>query len=202
MSKNMTISSTAKYLLILTITILFAVFVHATSSAIVPEPQYSDYCDDMPRPYKMSCENYTPPQSAYEQCNEQNGQIRIYTQEAANASNESTSCTYECNTCSHELELARADSQLVYFIVSVILGLIAIIFGIRAKSDFAHAVGTGFVLGGLLSIYIATLQYYSNMLRVVRPFAIFIELLLVIYIAYLFFAKDKGKDQSKHDKKN
>ena len=71
--------------------------------------------------------------------------------------------------------------------VTALLGLVAIILGLYLPKDINSLnewIGTGFMFGGLISVFIGTARYFQDMHKIVRPIIILIELILVILITY------------------
>ena len=67
------------------------------------------------------------------------------------------------------------------------MGLIALIAGLylpKKKNPINEWVGSGFLLGGILTILVGTVRYFGDMGRYARPIIILVELVLVIYLAY------------------
>jgi hypothetical protein len=92
-----------------------------------------------------------------------------------------------CDYCNVELEKAQEQYRLIVFIVSSAMALVAIGIGLILpvkKNPLNEWIGTGFLLGGLITLLIGTIRYYSDMTRVLRPIVLLIELGIVIFLAY------------------
>ncbi|MBS3113021.1 hypothetical protein J4418_02990 [Candidatus Woesearchaeota archaeon] len=167
-----------KILIIFVIGILYGVFVHSFVDAVYPEPRYEDYCNEYGRtiPFKekpAECEPVELPK------------CKGYIDYQYNS--EGCPILAECNLCSLELEDSMQKHNLVYFILSSIFGLFAISLAIYLplkKNELNEWIGTGFMLGGILSIFIGTAIYYGDMARIFRPFVILVELIIIISLAY------------------
>ena len=174
-----------RVLVIFVIAILFTIFINVTIEAVYPNPEYDDYCEDKFRPpevpYKSSefyCSEITISDELMDSCE---GKIE-YTYN-------SNGCPIKayCETCHLEWEEKEEMYNFIVFIISTIAGLAAIIVGINLpekKNPLNEWVGSGFLLGGLLTIFIGTARFFGDMGRFVRPIIILLELSLVIYLTY------------------
>lgn len=169
-----------KIIVVFLVGILFAVFVQSFAEAIYPSPVYDKYCKIAPREIQPPTKTLDCPQVKSPEC----GIDAI-----VEWNYDSEGCPYsaECNYCHRDLREARDQYNLIVFIVSSIFGLVAIILGLYMPSK-GHAlhewVATGFMLGGLISIFVGTIRYYESMGRFLRPAVLLVELVLVIYLAY------------------
>jgi len=164
-----------KIAIALTIALLFTIFVFAMTNAIYEKPEWSDFCDEtrvgrLPDP-RVEC----PKLIEYPDCR---GKID-YTYD-------NDGCPIEaiCNTCNIGYDDAREKHSLVLFIVSSIAGVMAVLFGLyySKKDKFFELVKSGFLIGGLVSIFIGTMIYYDDMGRFLRPAIILIELIIVLAV--------------------
>ena len=178
-----------RIIIILVIAILFTIFVNVTIKAFHPQPEYSTYCtpERSPRPVYAkellytSCPEVLVPQNVSDACMTEKGVIE-YKYDPKGCPTKAY-----CNTCSLDLEKANQSYNLVVFIVSAITGLAALIVGLylpQKRNPINEWVGSGFLLGGILTILIGTIRYFGDMGRYIRPIIILIELVLVIYLAY------------------
>lgn len=168
-----------KILIIFVIGALYAIFVQSLTEAVYPSPDYEDYCDINARaafpPGTKGCSPITHPQC------EAGGRVDyIY---------DSSGCptSAQCNYCDLDLRNAREFYNLIVFIASSIFGLLAIAIGLYIPSkakDINEWIATGFMLGGLITLFVGTARYYGDMARILRPVVILAELILIIYIAY------------------
>jgi len=168
------------------IAILFTIFIFAMTNAIYPNPDYSDYCNNrVVKPQQInwnSCTNIP-----ITNCN---GNVEYIM-------DNNTGCPvdYTCDNCDEAYTQANSKHNFVLFLVSAILGLIAILFGIfaidnpKARKEFWGLTKAGFLLGGLLSLFIGTSIYYQDMGRFLKPIVILIELVIVILVTYKLVKK-------------
>ena len=71
------------------------------------------------------------------------------------------------------------------------LGIIAIIFGLYFGIDF---IGSGFMFGGIATLFYGTIRYFGEANKYLRVIIIFAELLIVVWIGYKkLWAKQKHK---------
>lgn len=166
-----------KILIIFVIGILYAIFVHSFVDAVYPAPEYEDYCKDFARPQPaekiVDCEPITLPDC--------DGYIE-YTYNS-----QGCPVSAVCSACNEELRNVRKTHNGVYFVLSSIFGLFAIALALYLpikKNELNEWVGTGFMLGGILAIFIGTAAYYNDMTRLLRPVVILAELIIIIYLAY------------------
>ncbi|HLC66221.1 MAG TPA: hypothetical protein VJK52_01130 [Candidatus Nanoarchaeia archaeon] len=183
-----------KIVVILIIATLTWVFAHAMTLAVQPKPQYDDFCkgrvepayptypakpigpDDRSAP---TCTVYQYPDA--EACVNQKG----YVEYKYNASG----CAYEgyCNTCQRDFSAAQEKWNSTLFFVYLIIAALAITAGLMLsprKADVNRWLGTGFLLGALVCLFVATVIYFTQLNRFFRPVFIFLELVLVIYLSY------------------
>ena len=190
-----------KYIVVLVITVLFSILVYSSIEAIYPEPEYDQFCkyyDKYPKaayPFQdekerasHKCPDYSnkPTDEQLKQCAETDGMNEY------NYDEYGCPTKYTCNYCNKQLRDSQKKYSLVIFIVSAIAGLAAIVLGLvlpSAKNVLHEWVGTGFMLGGVVTLFIGTARYYSDMYRVLRPFVILAELLIVIYLVYNVFGR-------------
>ncbi|MFH1053952.1 MAG: hypothetical protein V1740_06055 [Candidatus Woesearchaeota archaeon] len=172
-----------KILIIFVIGILYSIFVQSLIEAIYPSPDYDDYCMGIIEPRVLPEKVQRPENCSFLDTTDciRSGGDPDYTYDT-----EGCAVSFDCNYCRQELDKDMEKYNLIVFIISSIFGLIAIAIGLYLpqSNSLNEWVATGFMLGGLLSLFIGTARYYSDMARMIRPVIIFIELVIVIYIAY------------------
>ena len=176
-----------KILIIFIIAVLFSVFVQALIIAIHPSVKYEDFCEveTFVKPMIVERGNCTkiisPVEKEIESCKKIHGNIQYRYDEYSYPEK------WKCETCEYEFEQARKYHNFIVFIISSIFGLIAIALGLYlpiAKNPVNHWISTGFMLGGLITLFIGTIVYYNDMGRYIRPVIMLVELMIIIYIAY------------------
>jgi hypothetical protein len=171
--------------IVLTIAILFTIFVFAMTSAIYPGPDYLDYCNEsfvIERPVdKEKCGEIMP------QAVDCRGPIE-YTYDEEGCPIEA-----KCNNCYEAFDKIREKHNMILFIVSSISGVAAILFGLyyNKKDLFWDLVRAGFLVGGLISLFVGTTIYYGDMARFMKPAVILVELLIVLLVTYKVIKKKK-----------
>lgn len=175
-----------KFGIILAVAILFSIFVFALADAVIPEKDYPDYCQQAnqnersyynPYPNSLNCSEL--PEPTQEQRDACPGYLTPKYAEGRCATE------YTCD-CADLADEYRNDEQNIRFWIAVILGAIAIAGGmlLPAKNDMNEWVGGGFILGGVITLFIATAMQWSEIHKIARPIVIALELILVLWIGY------------------
>lgn len=183
-----------RIIVIFVIAILFTILINVSIEAVHPSPKYEEYCKEksMPRPApypaEKACSEFTTPKEISESCPEEKGKVDFTYDERG--------CPTKayCETCYKEYDQANQKYNLVVFIISAITGLIALVVGLHLpekKNPINEWIGSGFLLGGMLTIFVGTVRYFGEMGRYTRPIVILVELALVIYLAYKKLGKKK-----------
>ena len=158
-----------KVIVSLTIALLFVFFVQASIQAVSQPPNYSDFCDY----------NYSHPdrsQLSEEEFEQRQEQYRIEQEE-----------------CSQEYSEADDVYALFVFLISGLLGLIAIFAALKmpSKEDVSSMISSGLLLGGLITLFVGTIRGWGGIDVYLRPLVLLLELLLVIYLAYVTMSPKK-----------
>ncbi len=144
-----------KWALVVAIVVVLNLLFNVSTSLIFEQPQYDQFCKAEPLQIQ--------PETA-KLCVEQGGQWNGPAVPVQSPSVESTPkpvgyCDLQF-TCRQKFE----DAQTIYnrnsFVVLVVLGALAIIIGFFVS---ASAVSLGLTLGGVLSLIIASMRYWSYM---------------------------------------
>lgn len=189
--------------IIFVIAILYAILVNAVIGAFYPAPKYEDYCKttrfypEKPSPADrdVKCPAYKEPTvKELEACAEQKG-FPDYARDA-------NGCPVQykgCNYCQQDFDKSNQKYNLYFFIISSILALVAIGIGLSLPTNVSlnEWVATGFMLGGLVTLFFGTFRYYEYLGRYVKPVVILAELLIVIYLSYKKLKDVKGKAAKK-----
>jgi len=170
-----------KYGVIAIIAVLFAFFSFSIVDLVMEEPQYSRYCEPIAKPIvapNRNCTMEAPPEFMRD-CETQGGYVEFQY--------DSSGCavSYICNTCYAKDEAARKQHRMIGFIVTSIMGLIAIIIGlyVRSKEDVVEWVISGLLIGGLITVFAGTVSYFGDMDRFARPVVLLLEIALIIFVA-------------------
>lgn len=176
--------------IIFVIAILYAIFVNAFISAIYPEPRYDDFCKQRfypEKPYpaaieRKDCPKYKEPaQDELDKCANEKG-MPEYRYDAYGCPTEYKGCNY----CQRDFDAANQKYNLYFFIFSSILAVVAIGIGLvlPTHNSLNEWIATGFILGGLVTLFFGTFRYYQYLGRYVKPIVILVELLIVIFLSY------------------
>ena len=180
--------------LIIGIAILFAFFVYFTIEAIYSSPKYEDFCKNNyfrePTPPKINGQvNCTDTWQSKEvqDCSANKGNPEF--------KQDSNSCDVfdKCNYCNKEFDEFNNKYQRNVFIITAIIGIIAIVFGLYFGIEFMAG---GFLFGGIITLAYSTIRYFSkgNVDNWLRVIVLFIEILILIWIGY---KKVVNKDKKK-----
>lgn len=177
--------------IIIIIAILFALFSFSLVDLADEGPKYEDYCISKNAPFipvqkDLICKNITEPTNAqYETCNKQGGFIEY--------SYDGQGCpkSFECNTCNKLFEEAGKQHRFIGFLITTIMGVIAIIVGmyITSKKEVIGWIYSGILIGGMISVAIGTIMYFHDMGRFVKPFVLLVEIILIAWIAIRTYSK-------------
>ena len=177
-----------KIIIIFVVAVLFSVLVFSVIEAVYPSPEYNDFCR-FEAPYAKPIPHYEPknctyleiPEDEQQTCNNKHGYIQ-YTYDSLGCPT-----SYKCDTCQYEFDKAREKYDQYVFYISALFSLIAIFIGLylpAKTSSLNEWIGTGFMLGGTFALFFGTIRSFTSLGRYTRPVIIFLELALVIFIAY------------------
>ena len=197
--------------IIFVIAILYAIFVNAFIGAFYPAPRYDDYCKaryyaPVPeKPYpaaertNIKCPSYNEPtQEQLDACANDKGYPEY------RYDNDGCAIEYKgCNFCQRDFDKENEKYNFVFFIISSILAVIAIGIGLYlpTKQSLNEWVATGFMLGGLATLFFGTFRYYEYLGRYVKLIVILVELLIVIYLSYKKLKDIKSDSKARKKKK-
>jgi uncharacterized protein (DUF983 family) len=180
-----------KIAVIIVIAILFSMFCFSLVDVAMERPDYSDFCSEKSIPLRpveksLECPNFSEPsESEEDDCYDRDGFIEY--------SYDEKGCpkSFECNTCRASYEGAGKGYRLTAFIITSILGIIAIVVGmyVRSKNEVVEWVMSGIIIGGIATIFIGTMQYFQDMGRFVKPIVLLVEMAIIIWVAVKTFKK-------------
>ena len=175
--------------IIFVIGILYAVLANAIIAAVYPEPRYEDFCKQRyypEKPYpaavKVECPKYKEPTTQeLNECSDKKG--------APDYLYDANGCPIEykwCSYCQRDFDNANQKYSFYSFIISSVLALVAIAIGLLLPTSISlnEWIATGFLLGGLITLFFGTFMYYQYLGRYMKPVVILAELLIVIYLSY------------------
>jgi len=167
-----------KLAMILGITVLLPLFLGLFVDALYDAPKYENYCLDSRFPYPVekpgvNCD-YTYSE-AERQCEMDGGMGRM------KADDKGCPVFDVCDYCSKAYNDAQALYNRNLFLILAPLGFIVVIAGIYLMVDY---IGAGLMLGGLVTLFYATMRYFSVMSKMLRALVILVELLLIMWAGY------------------
>ena len=165
------------------IAVLFVLFIVFLIDAIYESPKHEDYCDYYSRPHP-AFEKYPPPtcgqmnqtsMEKQEQCYRDKGEARPIFND--------TGCQIdiECDYCSKEFNKVREKYNINIFIISAILGIIAIILGMYLPLTY-EAIASGFMFGGILTVAQGTFRAFGDFSKITKVIVLGVELVILIWI--------------------
>lgn len=172
-----------KLAVIVTIAILFSVLTFSIAELAIEKPQYNDYCIFTPKPSTVPVSNTCPDnaidENLVQECYSGGGVVRY------DYNNLGCPVDMRCDTCSADYDAAVSHFRLISFIITSILGLTAILvcLSLSPTNEILDWVFSGFTIGGLVSIFIGTISYFSDMNKFIRPVVMIVEIALVIWVA-------------------
>jgi len=173
--------------MIVGIAVLSALFLGLLVDALYESPKWEDFCEmgyyDRPMPMKIEPQNCTYDYGdAYDQCLRDEGEPRF--KYADNGCQVFDECDYCSKEYRDEMEIYNRN---VFFIITPI-GVAFIIMGIFWSIQF---MGTGFMFGGIFSVFYSTARYFSDMSKILRVVVIGIYLLILLLLGYVRLVKKR-----------
>lgn len=175
---------------IIGIAILFTTFAFVLVDAVYPRPEYGDFCENnypiKPKVYDSNV-NCTEDYLQEEQlCYQDNG-IPGYDYD------EQGCMIFEkCDYCSRDYQNAQDNYSNTLLLILAPIGALAILLGVFYKIEF---IGTGFMFSGIFIMFISTVQNFENLNEFTRVIVVFLELLLILFIAYKKVLPDNKKSK-------
>ncbi|MFA5174042.1 MAG: hypothetical protein WC438_02575 [Candidatus Pacearchaeota archaeon] len=160
-------------ILSLTIAIVLSAFVVYSIQTIYHKPEYDEFCKDIKPIYPM--ENITQ-----QICEANNGKWNPQNIQCIKAPCIQGYCDFYYQ-CQQEQEAAFNKYKLVVFIISLIVGLIALALGIILKLP---SVSSGLMLGGTFLIFYGTIVYWTNLTNLLRTIILGLALIVLIWLGY------------------
>lgn len=168
----------------LAIAIVYAFFVGYGTNLIYNAPEYNDFCKvralaypEKQYPIQVNC-TYNPDiQKQARACVEQGGNP-VYDYD-----NKGCESSLTCDFCQKEYDDANKKYTRTVFIVSGIMGIIAIAVG--ALIFNIEAIGAGLMGGGVLALIYGNIRYWQNLNNVMKVIILALALVALIYIGIL-----------------
>jgi hypothetical protein len=174
-----------KYGIAIAVAILTAILIYSIADAFAPQVSYDDcygkgrYASPVYHDSGRNCSVAPVDREAEKSCTAQG-----YSYEPVY---DSYGCveSYTCETCYKEQDDKRQQRSMVIFYVMLVLGLVAIVAGFLLPLGTVHEwVGLGFIIGGVISLFIGTALNWSEIARWLRPIVIALELAVLLFIIY------------------
>lgn len=184
-----------KLAMIFAIAILLPLCIGLFVDAIYSEPKYEDYCNQTFYPeYKQVIPNITCPDfsmtAEYQDCVNRHGNpIFKYDQNNCQIYD-------KCDLCPIEFQKVQSIYNRNLFFILAPIALIFVVLGIFLTVEY---LGAGFMFGGLILLFYATMRYFSDMSKLLRAIVILVELVIILYIGYRKI--DKKSKQNKKKKR-
>lgn len=159
-------SKVKKWFLAVGIAIIFVMFVNYATNTVFDKPQYDDFCVEKFIQYETE-----------QECVENGGEWNVF---APRAEGKTGNCDVHY-TCRQEYDDARDSFEDKAFIVNVIFGLIGLVLGFILTVE---SVSAGFLLGGVLELFFATVAYWDKFGDVIRVIILGVVLAILIWIGY------------------
>ncbi len=169
-----------KIALAIAILIVLNIFFNYGIYTFYKPPQYEDFCPEEMHSQKISTET---------ECTEEGGLWRYSTMEERPIPVKGTEegwcdLTYTCNK---EYRAVKDVYERNVFVVLTILGVLSLLVGIYLIT--VEAVANGFLFGGILSIVIGSMRYWSAMDDYLRFIISGVALVVLIYVGYKKLSK-------------
>ena len=172
-------------LLGIAIAIVYAFLIGYGTNLIYNSPEYNDFCKGSNYAYpekpfpevQRNCSYNAEIQKQARACSEQRGNP-VYDYDDNGCESAVT-----CDFCQKEFDEANKKYTRTVFIVSGIMGIIAIAVG--ALIFNIEAIGAGLMGGGVLSLIYGNIRYWQNLNNWMKVIILAIALVALIYIGIL-----------------
>lgn len=175
------------FILGLGILIVFALALWQGMEAFYPSPQYNDYCDyqyrNLPTKADVNCSYPSDLDSKQNACYKIGGEFRYDYDE--------NGCIIGgyCDDCSIKYNDASDIHSRNVFIISLIIGVLALIVGFSILS--VEPVGSALLASGIWSVFYGTVINWRNFGNSLRFIILAVILLVLIWIALRLNKKSK-----------
>ncbi len=159
-----------KWFLAIGIAIIFVLFVNYAISAVFNQPDYNKYCKPSAQPVINQGTNDT--------CIANGGQ---WIETNSNASQQPTGYCNSDFVCGNQYNLAQTAYDNAAFITKIIAGLIGLVLGVAIVVE---SVSAGFLLGAVINLFFATVQYWDRFSNIIRVIILGVVLAILIWVGY------------------
>jgi len=164
-------SKPKQVILAVSIAIVLALFIGISLETFYPSPKYEDFCDE--RAIALKTDPLIEDRLTQEDCEDKRGKW--------NPSDGRGYCDYDYY-CRKDLEDARKEHGKVVFIISIVLGFIALLIGWLGMKK--EAVASGVMGGGALTIIYGIIRYWQYAQDYLRLVILAAILGILIWIGY------------------
>lgn len=166
--------------IILGVAILVPLFLGLFMDAVYETPKYEDYCNNTySKPYMepkigTTCPAYDSFPDVQKCYNEKGNPIPKY---------DARNCQVfdRCDYCQRDFDKVNQIYNRNLFFILAPIGLVIVIFGIYMTIEY---MGASLMFAGLLTMFYATVRYFTDMSKMLRALVILAELLVIMWIAY------------------
>ena len=180
-----------KWALALVIVVVVNLVFHYAIAALYKQPALADFCPAIPTVYNDA-----------QSCVQNGGQWTNYnltpTEITANVQTGQALGTCDANfTCRNNFVQAQHNYNRNAFIILIVLSLLILIAGFFIPFE---ALSLGFEWAGILSLIVATIQYWSDANNAIKLVILVIILIFLIWIGTKRFRTKKHVDSGRHSK--
>jgi len=166
-------STLKKYILILSIAIVLALFIGFGISSVYDEPKYQDFCE----------EKFIEIETQ-EECEDIGGQWNAQGPRPVAEPVRKGFCDTHF-TCRQEYDDNRNIYNRNVFFIALVFGTIALIVGGLVLT--IESVSAGIMAGGVLIIFYGTVRYWSELHDIIRVLFLGVLLAILIWVGYKKF---------------
>ncbi len=163
------------------IAIMFTTFVLVGIDAFYPRPTYDKFCSSMNNYYSKPIPNVQGVNCTYSQSEEELKCLRDSGSPITDYDDKGCSYYKSCDYCSRDFNDANKKYSNNLFLIIAPLGALAIILGVYFPVEF---IGSGFMFSGIILMFYGTVQNFDQLDKFMRVAVVFVELLLILFIAY------------------
>ncbi|MBI4438411.1 hypothetical protein HY640_00600 [Candidatus Woesearchaeota archaeon] len=175
-------SAVKRWGLAIAIAIVLNLFVNYGIATFYKAPKYEDYCPAMayerakfPYAEPKNCTPVTVSEQLEKNCTESKGYIQY--------KYDSVGCPTKayCETCQYSFQQVHDKYESNVFFILVVVGVTSLVAGLAIN---VQSVGTGLLIGGIISILVGTIRNWSNLADIAKFVILGILLAILIFIGY------------------
>jgi len=186
--------------MVLGIAVLLPLFLGLFVDAVYEAPKYDDYCKNynIYPVYKepsagINCPDMYSTSREYKACIDSKGNVI--------PKYDSNNCQIfgGCDYCSRDYDNANQIYNRNIFLILAPIGFIIVVLGIYLVIDY---MGAALMFAGMITLFYATVRYFSDMSKILRALVVLIELLLIMWIGYKKIGSRETEDKPINNKSN